>query len=145
MARSMHDWRACENNASARLLLHPTKKQWFPPKTVECRQCAATLFSQAPKSCTDLDYIFLYKLILRTFWTCMKVARLNHCLVLDVCCSCTSKCVPRMVTATEITQWLSEEINTFEINRGLSVRIVLTLPLATLKRTSTKVLLQNKF
>jgi len=32
MASSMHDFRACENNASARFLLHPTKISDFCQK-----------------------------------------------------------------------------------------------------------------
>ena len=63
--------------------------------TKQFRKCAAVLFWQGAKSCTDLDRNLLYRSILRT---CMKFAGYNDFLALTLFCLDTSKRCPHTVT-----------------------------------------------
>jgi len=58
------------------------KKRFAPAGKNGIRYCAAVLFLQVPKKCTNLDLSLLYILILRT---CGKYAQKNIFLALGVC------------------------------------------------------------
>jgi len=68
------------------------EKRVSPAGKIGIWHCAAALFSQIPKKCTDLDLSLLYILILRTY---SKFARKNNFLALGVCfpqpCSSASR------------------------------------------------------
>jgi len=58
------------------------KKTCFARRKIRIWHCAALLFSQVPKKCTDLDLSLLYIL---TSGTYSKFARKNNFLALGVC------------------------------------------------------------